>query len=151
MSIEVLSTGNVEIVSPQEIRVLATGLEVVAGPQGPQGPTGATGAAGAAAAITYYYIATAGQTTFSGADANTLTLSYTVGAEQVYLNGVLLVRTTDYTATNGTSVVLASAATLNDVVNVVAYGAFNVANTYTQAQTNALLQDSIIADIMDTY
>ncbi len=69
----------------------------------------------------------------------------------MYLNGVLLVRTTDYTATNGTSVVLASAATLNDVVNVVAYGAFNVANTYTQAQTNALLQDSIIADIMDTY
>jgi hypothetical protein len=64
---------------------------------------------------------------------------------------VLLVRTTDYTATNGTSVVLGIAATASDVVNVIAYGAFNVANTYTQAQTLALLQDSIIADIMDTY
>jgi hypothetical protein len=64
---------------------------------------------------------------------------------------VLQVRGSDYTASNGTSVVLSSAATLNDVLNVVAYGAFNVSNTYTQAQTLALLQDSIIADIMDTY
>jgi hypothetical protein len=67
------------------------------------------------------------------------------------MNGVLLVRTTDYTATNGTSVVLASAATVSDVVNIVAYGAFNVANTYTIAQTDALLQSSTIADIMDIY
>jgi hypothetical protein len=126
-----------------------SGIDGVTGPTGPTGPsgtagaagatgaTGPTGAAGAAAAITYYYIATAGQTTFSGADANTLTLSYTVGAEQVYLNGVLLVRTTDYTATNGTSVVLALAATASDTLVVVAYGAFNVANTYTQAQSDA--------------
>jgi hypothetical protein len=64
---------------------------------------------------------------------------------------VLLVRTTDYTASTGTSVVLASAATLNDVLNVVAYGAFNVADTYTIAQTDALLQSSTIADIMDIY
>jgi hypothetical protein len=64
---------------------------------------------------------------------------------------VLLVRTADYTATNGTSVVLGTAATLNDVLNVVAYGAFNVANTYTQAQVDALLQSSTIAEIMDIY
>jgi hypothetical protein len=64
---------------------------------------------------------------------------------------VLLVRTTDYTASNGTSVVLASASTLNDVLNVVAYGAFNVADTYTIAQTDALVQSSTIADIMDIY
>jgi hypothetical protein len=74
-----------------------------------------------------------------------------VGAEQVYLNGVLLVRTTDYTATNGTSVVLALAATLSDTLVVVAYGAFNVANVYTQAQTNALLDSATVADIMDIY
>jgi hypothetical protein len=64
---------------------------------------------------------------------------------------VLLVRTSDYTATNGTSVVLASAAILSDTLVVVAYGAFNVANTYTQAQTNALVQDLTISDIMDQY
>jgi hypothetical protein len=107
------------------------------GATGATGPTGPTGAAGAAAAVSYSYSATAGQTTFSGSDLNSLTLAYTVGAEQVYLNGVLLVRTTDYTATNGTSVVLALAATLSDTLVVVAYGAFNVANTYTQAEADA--------------
>ena len=138
-------------------------VDAVVGAQGPSGPTGpigatgasgatgVTGAAGAAAAITYYYLATAGQTTFSGNDANGVTLAYTVGAEQVYVNGVLLVRGSDYTASNGTSVVLATATIASDVVNVIAYGAFNVANTYTIAQVDALLQSSTIADIMDQY
>jgi hypothetical protein len=63
----------------------------------------------------------------------------------------LLVRTTDYLATNGTSVVLAIGATVSDVVNVIAYGAFNVANTYTIAQTDALIQSLTIADIMEIY
>jgi hypothetical protein len=135
-----------------------SGIDGVTGPTGPTGPsgtagaagatgaTGPTGAAGAAAAVSYSYSATAGQTTFSGSDLNSLTLAYTVGAEQVYLNGVLLVRTTDYTATNGTSVVLALAATLSDTLVVVAYGAFNVANTYTQAQADALFIPDAIVD-----
>lgn len=92
---------------------------------------------GAANAIQYVYTATAGQTTFSGVDSNGLTLSYTVGAEQVYVNGVLQVRGTDYTATNGTSVVLSSAALVSDIITVIAYGTFTVADTYTQAQANA--------------
>jgi hypothetical protein len=115
----------------------ATGPTGPSGTAGATGATGPTGAAGATAAISYSYSATAGQTTFSGTDLNSLTLSYTVGAEQVYLNGVLLVRTSDYTATNGTSVVLALGATASDTLVVVAYGAFNVANTYTQAQSDA--------------
>jgi hypothetical protein len=124
----------------------ATGPAGTNGATGATGPTGPTGAAGAAAAVSYSYSATAGQTTFSGTDLNSLTLAYTVGAEQVYLNGVLLVRTTDYTATNGTSVVLALAATLNDTLVVVAYGAFNVANTYTIAQADALFIADTIVD-----
>jgi hypothetical protein len=41
--------------------------------------------------------------------------------------------------------VLASAATLNDVLNVVAYGAFNVADTYTIAQADAaFIPDSLV-------
>jgi hypothetical protein len=116
-----------------------TGPTGPAGATGATGPTGATGSAGASAAITYSYSATAGQTTFSGTDLNSLTLAYTVGAEQVYLNGVLLVRTSDYTATNGTSVVLASGAVLNDTLLVVAYGTFTVANAYTKAESDALL------------
>ena len=90
-----------------------------------------------ATAVTYLFNATAAQTTFSGADANGLTLAYTVGAEQVYLNGALLVRGSDYTASNGTSIVLASGALVNDVLNVIAYTAMTVADTYTQAQADA--------------
>jgi hypothetical protein len=88
-------------------------------------------------AFTYLFNATAAQTTFSGADANGLTLAYTVGSEQVYLNGVLQVRGSDYTATNGTSIVLTSGALVNDVLNVIAFSALALSDTYTQAQADA--------------
>jgi hypothetical protein len=88
-------------------------------------------------AITYLYNATASQTTFSGVDANGLTLTYTVGTEQVFLNGALQVRGSDYTATDGTSIVLTSGALVGDVLNVIAYGATTITDTYTQAQADA--------------
>jgi hypothetical protein len=97
-------------------------------------------------AVTYLFNATAAQTTFSGTDTNGLTLAYTVGAEQVYLNGALQVRGSDYTATNGTSIVLTSGALVNDVLNVIAYSAMSVADTYTQAQANALFIPDAIVD-----
>ena len=57
----------------------------------------------------YNYNATAGQTTFTGSDANSLTLAYIPNAIQVFLNGILL-EAADYTATNGTSIVLTEGA-----------------------------------------
>ena len=92
---------------------------------------------GAANAIQYVYTASAGQTTFSGADNNSLTLSYTVGAQQVFVNGVLQVSGTDYTATNGTSITLTTATIASDIVTIVAFGTFTVADTYTQSAANA--------------
>jgi hypothetical protein len=53
------------------------------------------------------------------------------------LNGVRLRPGDDYTATNGTSITLVSAAALNDELVVDAFGSFLVANTYTIAQTDA--------------
>jgi hypothetical protein len=44
---------------------------------------------------------------------------------------------TDYTATNGTSVVLASGASLNDEVVIVAFKSFTVADTYTKGEVDA--------------
>jgi hypothetical protein len=76
----------------------------------------------------YKYTATSGQTTFSGADDNAVTLAYTAGSILVTLNGVLLEDTTDYTATNGTSVVLSVAAALNDEVNIHAFSTFDLAS-----------------------
>ena len=68
----------------------------------------------------FKYTATSGQTTFSGADASSNTLAYSTGNFDVFLNGVLL-DSTDFTATNGTSVVLASAAAADDILSVLAY------------------------------
>lgn len=70
-----------------------------------------------------------GETSVSGTDDNAVTLSYTVGLEQVFINGVLQVRGSDYTATTGTSVTGLSTLAVSDVVTVVCYAPFNVANT----------------------
>ena len=59
------------------------------------------------------FTATANQTTF--------TVNYTVGNILVFMNGAKL-NSADFTATNGTSVVLASGATVGDIVEVVEYG-----------------------------
>ena len=67
------------------------------------------------------YTATAGQTTFAA--------TYDAGYVDVYLNGIKLIVGTDFTATNGTSIVLASGAALNDTVDIVAYGTFQLNNT----------------------
>jgi len=86
----------------------------------------------AAQPILYEYTATAGQTTFSGSDDNGATLSYVAGSLLVFKNGSLL-DPDDYTATNGTSVVLDTAAALNDEVNIQTYkgvDSFNTIRTY---------------------
>lgn len=90
----------------------------------------------------YYYVATAAQTTITGIDANGLTLAYVAGSEAVYVNGALQVRGQDYTATNGTSVVMSSALAVNDVVEIFAYTAFTVANAYTKSETDGLVNTS---------
>jgi hypothetical protein len=80
-----------------------------------------------AAIFRYRFTATAGQTSISGVDDNGLTLSYLVGKEQVYLNGVLLARTSDYTASNGSSITSLAALAVNDVVEIITFTAFDVA------------------------
>jgi hypothetical protein len=80
-----------------------------------------------AAIFRYRFTATAGQTTISGIDDNGLTLSYLVGKEQVYLNGVLLARTSDYTASTGTSITSLAALTAGDILEIITFTAFDVA------------------------
>ena len=75
----------------------------------------------------YNYTATAAQTTFTGADTNGNTLAYDAGYADVYLNGVRL-SGADITITSGTSVVLAAGASAGDILDIVAYGTFNVAS-----------------------
>jgi hypothetical protein len=85
----------------------------------------------------YVYQATAGQTSFSGSDADSKTLTYTDSLYMdVYQNGVLLKPGTDYTATTGTTVVLVTGASLSDVVEMVVYDVFGVADSYTKSQSD---------------
>jgi len=66
------------------------------------------------------FTATAGQTTFTPP-------SYTVGFIQVYRNGVLL-GSADYTATNGTTVVLTTGATAGDLITTISFYVSSVLN-----------------------
>ena len=75
------------------------------------------------------YTATASQTTFAA--------TYDVGYVDVYLNGVKQQVSVDFVATNGTSVVFGVGLTAGDIVDIVAYGAFDIANVYTQTQSDA--------------
>ena len=85
----------------------------------------------------FVYQATAGQTSFSGSDSDSLVLSYQDGRYvDVYQNGVLLKPGTDYTATTGTTVVLVTGASLNDVVEIVAYDTFSIANSYPKGESD---------------
>ena len=77
----------------------------------------------------FKYTASSNQTTFSGNDANSVSLSYTVNQIQVFLNGILL-DATDFTATNGTSVVLASGASSGDILQIQAFGGTNPIDTF---------------------
>lgn len=80
---------------------------------------------------------TGGQTSLSGTDDNSLPLQYTPGYEQVFLNGVLLVRGDDYIATTGTTITGLTALTASDVVEVFSTLARTVADVYTQTQSDA--------------
>jgi hypothetical protein len=76
------------------------------------------------------FTATAGRTSFA-------TTGYDSGYIDVYLNGVKLIEGTDFTATDGTNFVLTTGAALNDTLDYVAYGTFNLANVYTKTVSDA--------------
>ena len=66
------------------------------------------------------YTATQGQTAFTGADDDGKVLAFTTGQIEVYVNGILM-DDSDFTTTGTGTVTLATAANLNDVVNVVSF------------------------------
>ena len=80
---------------------------------------------------TYRFTATSGQTTFSGSDTASKTLDYTQSNLFVQLNGVNLVDNADFTATNGTSIVLDQGADSGDDLVITAFNHFDT--TFAQA------------------
>jgi hypothetical protein len=71
----------------------------------------------------------------ASASQTTFTVSYTVGLIEVYRNGVKLA-IADYTASNGTTIVLATGANAGDVIEVVAFGSVNTAAVITAEDFN---------------
>jgi hypothetical protein len=84
-------------------------------------------------------VLTGSQSLFSGISPGGVYLEYVAGTEQVYLNGILLLRGTDYTATDGLTVILSTAASSGDVFEVVSLNSLNVVNMYTSTQIDNLL------------
>jgi hypothetical protein len=90
-----------------------------------------------AAIYRYRFTASGGETSLSGTDANGLTLSYLPGKEQVYLNGVLLARTSDYTASNGTSITSLAALAASDIVEIITFTSFELATALVSTDIDA--------------
>jgi hypothetical protein len=109
----------------------------------------------------YYFTASGGETSLSGADDNGNTLTFTDGAYvDVYLNGVLLVAGTDYNTSTANTIGGLTALSASDVVELVVYdtfavfggevqGDFNVSNggfTATQDSTNPVTINRTTSD-----
>ena len=108
------------------------------------------GISSTASIFRFRFTAAGGETSESGVDDNGNTLSYLVGKEQVYLNGVLLVRAQDYTATNGTSIAsLSPALAASDVLEIITFTAFDVATAIPNSLFDAK-GDLLVATSADT-
>ena len=69
----------------------------------------------------YYYTVSTTQNSVSGADDNGVTLAYDIGQIDVFQNGVKLIEGSDFTATNGTSVVFITSLESGDIIEVVSH------------------------------
>jgi hypothetical protein len=75
----------------------------------------------------YYYTASGGETSISGADDNSNVLTFTDGNYvDVSLNGAALVAGTDYNTTTANTIAGLAALAASDVVEVIVYGTFSV-------------------------
>ena len=81
------------------------------------------------------YAPTGNQTEFA------FSAGYTVGYMDVYLNGARLISPTDYSATDGSTITLTAAAINGDVVELVAYKAFNLGNVTTAGGNFSVAND----------
>lgn len=93
---------------------------------------------------TFEYLADSGQTNFLNSDENGSILSYSPDNIIVSLNGVILRPGEDYTASNGTSILLDSAVSLNDVLQVTSFDLFGIADAV-RASTGGTFSGPITA------
>ena len=91
------------------------------------------------------YVATSGQTAFTGADGTGVVLDIgPTSSVRVFMNGVLL-DTTDYTLTANT-VTLGSAATVSDEIVIFVDKQFLAADSYSKSEVNTLIANDNVTD-----
>lgn len=111
------------------------------------------GSIGGSGISIFKYTLSGNVTVFTGNDDDSNSLLYTVGSEQVYLNGVKLIDGgSDYTATNTTTITLAQTAISGDVLEVVAVTAADLVQGYytasalTTTSANQVLSSNAVAN-----
>lgn len=97
--------------------------------------------------VTFTYSVTSTQTVFSGSDDNGATLAYTVGIEQVFLNGIKLIVGDDYARTNSGTITLQANAESGDVLEVVAQASISnlVQGFFTTVEMTATTSDQVLS------
>ena len=111
------------------------------------GTLGFTDAASSGLNTFIYTVSSSTQTVFSGADDASATLAYTVGLEQVYLNGVKLVSGSDYVTTSTSVITLQANAVVGDVCQVVAQTSVSnlVQGYYTTSALTATTANQVLS------
>jgi hypothetical protein len=89
-----------------------SGTSATSGSTGTSGSSGTSGNATTSARAVQTFTSTSGQTTF------TVTNGYNLGMVDVFVNGVKFVNGTDFTATNGTTVVMAAGLAAGNIVEI---------------------------------
>ena len=89
----------------------------------------------------WLYTATAAQTQFAAV--------HSIGYIDVYLNGFKLVTGIDYTDVNALYITLTEGAAVGDILDIIAFGSFILADTYTKTQIDVLL--SSLTNIAQEY
>ena len=93
--------------------------------------------------IEYEYTAANGQTNFAGNDNGSKSLNYrSADSLKVYLNGILLENTEDYTSTNVANVVLTSGASNNDIIQIHSFNIFSSNNISVASNNNVGVANS---------
>ena len=81
----------------------------------------------------FVFTASGSETSLSGSDDNSRTLKYQDGTYiDVFMNGVLLLRGTDYNTTTANTIGGLASLAANDIVEIIVYDVFSVADTVSQ-------------------
>ena len=104
----------------------------------------ALGSVGRATVTNYKFVADSGDTIFTGTDINGLSLSYNNQLVQVYLNGLLLTESTDYTKTGSDTITLVGGADSGDELSIVDFNSFFTYNGFDSAGITSIINASYI-------